>query len=189
LSSYAAVSKLNPIANDEWVAVIGAGGLGLSAIGMLRASGHERIVVVDVDSAKLAAAESAGAAATVDGRGDCESQVKRIAGGFIYVAIDFVGSTDTAKLALGILRKGGKLILVGLYGGEIPLSLVSTIQRALTIQGSHLGTVAELKEVVALARQGKLRPIPIQKRPLSEVSSTLDELKAGVVVGRVVLEI
>jgi D-arabinose 1-dehydrogenase-like Zn-dependent alcohol dehydrogenase len=189
LSSYAAVSKLNPIANDEWVAVIGAGGLGLSAIGMLRASGHERIVVVDVDSAKLAAAESAGAAATVDGRGDCESHVKRIAGGFIYAAIDCVGSTDTAKLALGILRKGGKLILVGLYGGEIPLSLVSTIQRALTIQGSHLGTVAELKEVVALARQGKLRPIPIQKRPLSEVSSTLDELKAGVVVGRVVLEI
>jgi D-arabinose 1-dehydrogenase-like Zn-dependent alcohol dehydrogenase len=189
LSSYAAVSKLNPIANDEWVAVIGAGGLGLSAIGMLRASGHERIVVVDVDSAKLAAAESAGAAATVDGRGDCESQVKRIAGGFIYAAIDFVGSTDTAKLALGILRKGGKLILVGLYGGEIPLSLVSTIQRALTIQGSHLGTVAELKEVVALARQGKLRPIPIQKRPLSDVSSTLDELKAGAVVGRVVVEI
>lgn len=188
LASYAAVSKLNPIANDEWVAVIGAGGLGLSAIGMLRAFGHERIVAVDVDSAKLSAAASAGAAATVDGR-DCESELKRIAGGFIYGAIDFVGSTETAKLALGVLRKGGKLILVGLFGGEIPLSSVSTIQRALTIQGSHLGTVAELKQVVALARQGKLRPIPIQKRPLSQVSYALDELKAGAVVGRVVVEI
>ena len=190
LSSYAAVSKLSPIPSDEWVVVLGAGGLGLSAIGMLRAAEHERVVAVDVDNAKLTAAATAGAAATVDGRDpNCESRLKRIAGGFIYGAIDFVGSADTAKLTLGILRKGGKLILVGLYGGEIPLSLVSTIQRALTIQGSHLGTVAELKAVVALACQGKLRPIPIQRRPLSEASRTLDELKAGAVVGRVVVEI
>src|SRR5262249_44269982 len=68
LSSYAAVSKLHPIPRDEWVAVVGAGGLGLSAIGMLRALGHERIVAVDVDDVKLTAAEVAGAAANVDGR-------------------------------------------------------------------------------------------------------------------------
>jgi D-arabinose 1-dehydrogenase-like Zn-dependent alcohol dehydrogenase len=190
LSTYAAVSKLNPIPREEWIAVIGAGGLGLSAIGMLRALGHERIVAVDVDSAKLKAAEAAGAAATIDGRGaDGANKLKQIAGGFIYGAVDLVGSTNTANVALGALRKGGKLILVGLYGGEIPLSLVTTIQRALTIQGSHVGTVAELKEVVALAREGKIQPIPIQKRPLSEVSRTLDELKAGSVLGRVVVEI
>jgi len=190
LSAYAAASKLNPIPREEWVVVIGAGGLGLSAIAMLRALDHARIVAVDVDISKLDAALAAGAAATIDGRDSgCASQLKQIAGGSIYGAVDFVGSADTAKLALDILRKGGKLILVGLYGGEVPLSLVSTIQRALTIQGSHLGTVAELKEVVALAGQGKLRPIPIQRRPLSEVSHTLDELKAGAVVGRVVLEI
>jgi D-arabinose 1-dehydrogenase-like Zn-dependent alcohol dehydrogenase len=80
------------------------------------------------------------------------------------------------------------LILVGLYGGEIPLSLVTTIQRALTIQGSHLGTVAELHAVVALARRGQIQPIPIEKRSLSEVSCTLDELKQGGIVGRVVVE-
>ena len=189
LSAYAAVSKLHPIPREEWVAVIGAGGLGLSAIGMLRALGHERIVAVDVDLGKLKAAAAAGATATVYGRDSgCESQLKQIAGGFIYGAIDLVGSTDTAKLALGTLRKGGKLILVGLYGGEIPLSLVTTIQRALTIQGSHLGTVSELHAVVALARQGKIKPIPIKKRSLSEVSRTLDELKEGGIVGRVVVE-
>jgi len=65
---------------------------------------------------------------------------------------------------------------------------VTTIQRALTIQGSHLGSVEELKQVVALAREGKLQPIPIHKRSLSEVSGALDELKAGAVVGRVVVE-
>ena len=84
------------------------------------------------------------------------------------------------------LRKGGKLILVGLFGGEIKLSIASTILRAITVQGSHLGSVDELKAVVALAREGKIKPIPIETRPLSEVSRTLDELKAGSVLGRVV---
>ena len=92
-------------------------------------------------------------------------------------------------MALGALRKGGKLILVGLFGGEIPLSIAGTILRALTVQGSHVGSVDELKAVVALARAGKIKPIPIQKRPLSDVSRTLDELKTGSITGRVVAEI
>jgi alcohol dehydrogenase, propanol-preferring len=190
LSTYAAVSKLKPIPADEWVVVIGAGGLGLSAISILRALGHQRIVAVDIDSSKLDAAEKAGAAATVHGgEADAAEKIKQIAGGPLYGAVDLVGRADTAMLALAILRKGGRLILVGLYGGEIPLSLVATIQRALTIQGSHLGTIDEMKQVVALAREAKLQPIPIQKRPLSEVSRTLDQLKAGAIVGRVVVEI
>src|SRR2546428_1636529 len=65
LSTYAAVSKLNPIPGDEWVAVIGVGGLGLTAIGMLRAGGHERIVAVDIDAAKLSAAGKAGGGAAL----------------------------------------------------------------------------------------------------------------------------
>jgi D-arabinose 1-dehydrogenase-like Zn-dependent alcohol dehydrogenase len=190
LTTYSAVSKLNPIPREEWVAIIGAGGLGLTAIAMLRAMGHERIVALDIDAAKLDAAGTAGAATTLDGRdADAAKRLREMAGGPIYGAVDLVGATETASLALGALRKGGRLILVGLYGGEISLSLVATIQRALTIQGSYVGTVGELKEVVTLARQGKLKPIPIRKRPLSEVSRTLDELKAGAVVGRVVVEI
>lgn len=189
LTTYSAVSKLKPIPREEWVVIIGAGGLGLTAIAMLRAMGHERIVALDIDAAKLDAAGREGAARTLDGRdADAAKKLREMAGGPIYGAVDLVGATDTTSLALGALRKGGRLILVGLYGGEVPLSLVTTIQRALTIQGSYVGTVAELKEVVTLARQGKLKPIPIQKRPLSEVDRTLDELKAGAVVGRVVVE-
>ena len=189
LAAYSAVSKLNPIPREEWVIVIGAGGLGLSAISLLRAMGHRCILAADIDNTKLNAAKEAGAAAIVNSRdADAAEQIKKISGGPIYGAVDLVGTTETAKFALGALRKGGRLILVGLYGGEIPLSLVTTIQRALTIQGSHLGSVEELKQVVALAREGKLQPIPIQKRLLSEVSRTLDELKAGAVVGRVVVE-
>ena len=152
--------------------------------------GHQRIVAADIDDAKLNAAKNAGAAAIVNSRdADAVEKIKKVAGGPLYGAVDLVGAAETATLPSRVLRKGGRLILVGLYGGEIPLSLVATIQRALTIQGSHLGSIDELKQVVALAREDKLRPIPIQKRPLSEVSRTLDELKAGAVVGRVVAEI
>jgi len=181
LSTYSAVSKLKPIPHDEWVAVMGAGGLGLSAIGMLRALGHERIVSVDIDDSKLAAASEAGAAATLNSRKSGAAQnLKDITHGALYGAVELV---------LSGLRKGGKLIVVGLFGGEIKLSITSTILRAITIQGSHLGSVAELQAVVALAREGKIKPIPIETRPMSEVSRTLDELKAGTVIGRVVAEV
>ena len=190
LSTYSAVSKLKPIPNDEWVAVIGAGGLGLSAIGMLRALGHERIVAVDIDDRKLRAAVAAGAAAALHSREvDAPQKLKQVIAGALYGAVDFVGSAETAQLALGALRKGGKLIFIGLFGGEIPLSIAATILRAITVQGSHLGSLAELKAVVALARAGSIKPIPIEKRPLAEVSRTLDELKAGRITGRVVAEI
>jgi D-arabinose 1-dehydrogenase-like Zn-dependent alcohol dehydrogenase len=187
LSTYSAVSKLAPMPSNEWVAVIGAGGLGLSAIGMLRALGHERIVSLDIDDAKLTAALAAGASDTLNTRkSDVQQTIKDITHGALYGAVDFVGSGETADLALSALRKGGKLILVGLFGGEIKLSIASTILRAITVQGSHLGSVAELKAVVALARQGKIKPIPIETRAMSEVSRALDELKAGSVLGRVV---
>ena len=190
LSTYSAVSKLGPIPPDEWVAVIGAGGLGLSAIGMLRALGHERILSVDIDADKLNAAKAAGASDTLNSRkSGAPESLKNFTQGALYGAVDFVGSTETAELVLGGLRKGGKLILVGLFGGEIKLSIASTILRAVTVQGSHLGSVAELKAVVALAREGKIKPIPIETRPMSEVSRTLDELKAGLVLGRVVAQV
>jgi D-arabinose 1-dehydrogenase-like Zn-dependent alcohol dehydrogenase len=190
LTTFSAVSQLKPIPKDEWVVVVGAGGLGLATIGMLRALGHEHIISVDIDPSKFPAAREAGAAATVDAReSDAADKLRHIAGGPLYGAVDLVGSAPTASLALAVLRKGGRLIVVGLFGGEIPLSLVLVVQRALSIIGSSVGTVAELKEVVKLARAGKIKPMPIEKRPLSEVSRTLDELKAGKIVGRVVAEI
>lgn len=190
LTTYSAVSALTPIPADEWVAVMGAGGLGLMAIGMLRALGHERIVAVDIDPGKFPAAMQEGAAATLNGsEPDAAKKLQEIAGGLLFGAVDLVNNTETATLAMSGIRKGGRVILVGLYGGEIPVSLVSIVQRALTISGSSVGTVAELKQVIELARNGKLKQIPIEKRPLSEVSRTLDELKAGKIVGRVVAEI
>ena len=106
--------------------------------------------------AKLDAAENAGAAAIVHGgEADAAEKIKQVAGGPLYGAVDLVGTTETATLALAVLRKGGRLILVGLYGGEIPLSLVATIQRALMIQGSHLGYDRGIKESRRARARGK----------------------------------
>jgi D-arabinose 1-dehydrogenase-like Zn-dependent alcohol dehydrogenase len=190
LSAYSAIAKLQPISRQEWVAVIGAGGLGLAAIAMLRALGHEKIISIDIDGAKLAAASALGAMATLNGRqADRLQQLKSTTGGALFGAVDFVGTGETAELALAALRKGGRLVLVGLFGGEIALSIGQTILRAITVRGSHLGSVDELKGVIRLAQTGKLKPVPIETRPLSETSRTLDELKTGAIVGRIVAQI
>lgn len=190
LSAYAAVSKLVPIPRDEWVVVLGAGGLGLSAIGMLRAIGHDKIIAVDIGERKLGAAVAAGAAVPVDGsEPDLARKIKEAAAGPAYGAVDFVGSSATVGQAFATLRKGGKLVLVGLFGGELSLSVAETVLRAITVQGSHLGSIAELQAVVALARAGRLKRIPLEMRPLSEVSRTLDQLRAGEIIGRVVAQI
>jgi D-arabinose 1-dehydrogenase-like Zn-dependent alcohol dehydrogenase len=157
---------------------------------MLRAIGHERIVAVDIDRDKLATAKKAGAAATLNTReGDPELELKRITKHAFFGAIDFVGAAETAQLAINSLRKGGRLILVGLFGGEIRLSIGGTILRAITVQGSHLGSIEELKTVIGLARGRKIKPIPIEKRDFSDLNRTLDQLKSGSVTGRVVIAI
>lgn len=116
------------------------------------------------------------------------AKLQKMSGGGTQAVIDLVGATETATLGVASLRKGGKYVVCGLFGGEIPVSLVPMAQRFIAIQGSYVGTVAELKEVVALARAGKLKSIPIETRSLDQVERSLQELKDGKTVGRVVLK-
>ena len=156
---------------------------------IVKPMGHDNIASVDIDPAKFEAAKAAGAAVTLDGRdAGTLKKLQEISGNAVYGALDFVGSTETGKLGTGVLRKGGRYVLCGLFGGEVPLSLVTLAQRAITIQGSYVGTVQDLKDMVALAKSGKLKPIPISRRPMAEVEQALSELKAGKILGRVVVE-
>ena len=190
ITTYSAIGKLMPFADDDWIAILGAGGLGLLSISILQAMGHKKIVVIDIDANKFPAALAAGAAHAVDAR-DAKAatkQLREVSGGGLAGAIDFVGATETATLGIAALKKGGGYVAVGLFGGEIPLSLVSLVQRAIRIEGNYVGTVQDLKDMVALAKSGKLKSIPIEKRPLADVEKTLAELKAGKILGRVVVE-
>ena len=85
------------------------------------------------------------------------------------------------------LRKGGKLVQVGLFGGELRLPLPVMAMRALTVQGSYVGTVKDLRALVALAQGGTLPGMPITEVPLFEADAALMRLRAGRVTGRLVL--
>ena len=78
--------------------------------------------------------------------------------------------------------------MCGLFGGEITLPLPPLAQRAITIGGSYVGSLAELRATVELVKTGKVKPTPVEVRPAAEVNRTFDELVAGKVSGRVVLD-
>lgn len=188
LTTYAAVKKLGEIIVREPVLVIGAGGLGLMCVAILRALGGKGAVVVDIDPAKRAAALAAGALAAVDGTAkDALAQVTAALGGPCWSAIDLVGAPATAELAFNSLAKGGSLIMVGLFGGAAPWPLPYIPLKAARIQGSYTGNLAELVELIALVRAGKVTPPPLHRRPFHEATDALDALRAGRVIGRTIL--
>jgi D-arabinose 1-dehydrogenase-like Zn-dependent alcohol dehydrogenase len=184
LTAYSASAKLPELGPKDRVAVIGCGGVGLAGVAVLRARGVKHIVACDIDPAKLDTARKLGAKETIDTRSpQAPQQLLGIAG-----AIDFVGMPATAALGIAALRKGGRYVLVGLHGGELVHPLPPIAQRAIGIIGSYVGNLQELKEVVALAKKRKLKPLPVATRPAAEANAALEDLKAGRVVGRVVLD-
>ena len=185
LTAYSATAKLPALSAKDRVAVLGCGGLGLIAVSILRAEGAKYVIACDLDPVKLAAAARLGASETLDTRSaDAAQKLQGIA-----AAIDFVGTPATAALGIGALKKGGRYVLCGLYGGELTHPLPPIAQRAIGIVGSYVGNLQELKEVVALAKKGKLKPLPVETRPADAASQALSDLKEGKVVGRVVLDL
>ena len=189
ITVYSAIRKVMPIKPTEPIVLVGAGGLGLAAISVLRALGHQAIISVDIDATKRQAALEAGATTAVDGAGDGVTQcILDAARGPVLAVIDLVNGSQTAAFGFAALRKGGKLIQVGLFGGEMTMSLPTMATRALTVQGSYVGNPKELRELVALAQSGQVAPIPIETVPQPQANAALMRLRAGAVKGRVVLQ-
>ena len=115
------------------------------------------------------------------------AQIQQATGGGSVATLDFVGSGQTVDLAIAAAIKGGSVVVVGLYGGAINLPTPYLPMRALTLRGSYVGSHGEMAELLALVNQKGLPPVPITIRPLDEVSTALADLRAGRVVGRVVL--
>jgi alcohol dehydrogenase/propanol-preferring alcohol dehydrogenase len=170
------------------IVIFGAGGLGLMALSLLQAMGGKGAIVVDIDARKRKAAEEAGALATVDGSApDALQQLAAKAGEPIRAVIDLVGNAQTTQLGFDCLTKGGKLVIVGLFGGGAPWALPLIPIKAITIQGSYVGNLRETQELLDLVRAKKIAPIPVTPMPLARANEALLDLQKGRLVGRAVL--
>jgi D-arabinose 1-dehydrogenase-like Zn-dependent alcohol dehydrogenase len=187
VTTFGALKKV-PTLKSEPTVIIGAGGLGLMCQALHKAMGGHSAIVVDIDPLKRDAAKKAGAAAVVDGAAsDAAQQIIDLTKGGAWAVIDVVGSSASARVGYDSLIKGGKYIIVGLFGGELTVSLPPIPMRALTIQGSYVGSLPEMAELMELVRRTGLPPVPVTTRPLRDVNAVMDQLRAGKVVGRVVL--
>lgn len=190
LTTYSAINKIDPaVYTKQPVVIMGAGGLGFMCLEILRAMGGHGAIVVDIDPKKLQAAKEAGALAVVNGNdADAADQIIAANGGKqLHAVIDLVGSPSSSSLGFNVLAKGGKLVIVGLFGGAAPWPLAFIPMRAISILGSYTGSLPELKALLELVKQGKVKPIPVTEHSLDEASEVLTALRDGKVIGRAVL--
>lgn len=188
LTAYSSLKRVGDLAEDEALVIVGAGGLGMMALQIAQAAFGIAPIVVDIDDDKLAAAQAAGARAIVNSRAeDAAQQIRELTGGGAVAAIDYVGSEPSANFALQILRKGGRLVIVGLYGGQLTFPLPFFPMQSRIIEGNYVGPLADMGELMALVREGRIAPIRITERPAAEATEVLAELKGGRILGRAVL--
>jgi D-arabinose 1-dehydrogenase-like Zn-dependent alcohol dehydrogenase len=187
LTAFAALKKVGNLGPLDKLLIIGAGGVGISAVRLAQTVTGQAAIVADIDPAKRTAALENGAAEAIDPSvpGAAKDFVRATGGA--TAAIDFVGAESTVRFGTSALRKGGRLIVVGLFGGalQMPIPLFPLLE--MTIQGSKVGSLAELTELIALGQAGLFGAIPYTTRPLAEAAQTLADLKDGKIVGRVVL--
>ena len=187
LTAYGALKKMPRMSPNDRLLIIGAGGLGLASIAIAPLVTDARLVAADLDPAKLDAATHQGAHVVFDTRtADAAAALKLAAGGPIRGVIDFVGTRETAELALGVAVKGTVIVIVGMIGGSVEIALPLLPARNLTIRGSLVGTLDELKALLQFAEEGRLPAIPVATRPMSQINDILDDLEARRLIGRVV---
>jgi alcohol dehydrogenase len=187
LTAYAALKRLADRASRGPLLLIGMGGVGLMGLALTRAMYGGAPYVADIDIKKREAALAAGAGAAFDPADlGARKEVLKASGG-IYAAVDFAGTDKSLNFATGVLAKGGKVVITGLIGGGYSTAVAMFPLKAMAIEGTQTGTLAEARELIELVRKNNIAPPPIAERPLDQASQTLDDLRAGTVVGRVVL--
>src|SRR5215471_18989350 len=187
LTAYAALKRIQVHAARGPVLLVGLGGVGMMGMALARTLFAAAPLVADIDAGKREAALKAGAAAAFDPADPTARKAVTAATGGVHGVCDFVGSESSLAFATSVLAKGGKVVVTGLIGGGYATHVAMFILRAMTIEGILTGTLAEAKELMALARTAHPPAVPIAERPLGEAQAALDDLRAGRVVGRVVL--
>ena len=187
LTAYSALKRLTGRPERGPVLLVGLGGVGMMGLAIARALFHTVPIVADIDAEKRKAALAAGAAQAYDPSDPQARKAIMTATGGVLAACDFVGSDKSLQFATGLLGRGGKVVVTGLLGGNFSIAAAMFGIKAMTIEGTLTGTLAETRELLDLVRAKNIAPIPTRDRPLAEAQAALDDLRAGRIVGRTVL--
>ncbi|MEA2930292.1 MAG: alcohol dehydrogenase, propanol-preferring [Hyphomicrobiales bacterium] len=188
ITAFSALKRLAERAERGPILLVGLGGVGMMGLALALAMFPHAPVVADIDAQKREAALAAGASAAYDPADPLARKALLRATGGVAGAVDFVGADGSLAFAVGAIAKGGKVVITGLLGGSFSTAIAMFPLRAMSIEGTFTGTLAEAREMMALARSGKVTPVPIIERPLNAAQASLDDLRNGRgVVGRVVL--
>ena len=188
LTGYSAIKKAVPYLRVGPLLIVGLGGVGMMGLQFAKALTDQPIFVADLDPAKREAALKLGAKEAFDAAdANARKAIGKASGGGVGAAVDFAGSDKSLMLAQSTVAKGGAAIVVGLFGGSFTLPVPMFPLRALTIMGSYVGSTGEAAEMMELVKADRIAPIPVEKRPLDQTSKSLDDLRAGKVVGRIVI--
>ena len=171
----------------EWVAISGVGGLGHLAIQYAKAMGL-LVCAVDIDDGKLAHATRLGADLVFNARaGDPAAALKKETGGGAHGVLITAPSLPAFKQGIGMTRRRGTCVLVGLPPGDFPVPLFDVVANCITVRGSFVGTRYDMAEALAFAAQGKVKA-DIELQPLSAINEIFARLEHGDVPSRVVLD-
>ncbi len=171
----------------EWIAISGVGGLGHLAIQYAKAMGL-LVCAVDIDDGKLAHAKHLGADLIFNAKaGDPAVALKKETGGGAHGVLITAPSLIAFKQGIGMTRKRGTCILVGLPPGEFPVPLFDIVANCITIRGSFVGNRNDMAEALSFAAGGKVKA-DIELQPLSAINQIFERLEHGDVPSRVVLD-
>jgi alcohol dehydrogenase, propanol-preferring len=186
---YHAVVNRGRVRPGDRVVVIGCGGIGLGVVQTAAALGA-RVVGVDPSPAKRAWALRLGASEAVDPAvGRTERTLREATGGGADVAFECVGTPGCQETALGALRTGGRLVLVGYAPAAMSLNGGRVMFRELEVVGSLGCRPVDYPRVIELARQGRIRVAEMvtHRFPLEDINLAFDTLRAGEAVRAVVV--
>jgi alcohol dehydrogenase, propanol-preferring len=189
VTAYGALKRLVERPRQRNLLLIGLGGVGQMGLAFAQAMFKQNISVADLSQAARDSALNNGAAIAYDpAEPDITRRIiKETEGGFDAI-VDFAGNDKSMAFAISVLARGGKIVVSGLIGGNFSLPMVQWVYKRMTVEGFMTGTLAEAHELMTLARSGKVKPTPMQEEPMSDVQTWIDALRAGKVIGRIVLK-
>ncbi len=179
---YHAVKDRGRVRPGDTVAVVGCGGVGLNVVQCAVLAGG-RVIAIDLNEDRLELARTLGAAEAInpDQIERVDKHVKKLTGGGVDVAFEAIGTPDTIRLGSDLLRRGGRLCVIGFSHQDVSLSAAKIMFYELDVVGS-LGCGGSLyPEIIDLVREGRLNldPIVSGTLPLSDINEGFDRMRRG----------